>query len=68
MIGRNCTMMGTSAGTGVGAEDEAGGGVDEDEEELLEELASPPPLINVPTDVTDAERAEVSNDPNVMKW
>jgi len=58
-------MMGTAADTGVEAEDEAGAGAEEDEEDPLEEVAPPPPLVNVPTDVTDAERAEVSNDPNV---
>jgi len=58
-------MMGTAAGTGVEAEDEARAGAEEDEEDPLEELAPPPPLVSVPTDVTDAERAELSKDPNV---
>ena len=58
-------MMGTAAGTGVEADDEDGAGAEEDEEDPLEELAPPPPLVSVPTDVTDAERAELSNDPNV---
>ena len=58
-------MMGTAAGTGVEVEDEDGAGAEEDEEDPIEELAPPPPLVNVPTDVTDAERAEVSNEPNV---
>ena len=58
-------MMGTAAGTGVEAEDEARAGAEEDEEDPLDDLAPPPPLVSVPTDVTDAERAELSKDPNV---
>ena len=60
-------MMGTTAGTGVTAGDGAGAGADDDDDddELLEELAPPPPLVKIPTDATDAERAEVRRDPYV---
>ena len=62
-------MMGTAAGTGVAAGDGDGAGADDDDDddddELLEELAPPPPLVKIPTDVTDAERAEVRSDPYV---
>ena len=53
------TGGGTTVGTRAGADDE-----DEDEERL-EELAPPPPLVNLPTDVTEAERAEVRSAPYV---
>ena len=57
-------MMGTASGVGVTTRDGAGAGADDDA--LLEdELAPPPPLVTIPTDVTDAESAELRIDPNV---
>ena len=58
-------MIGTAPDTGVTTGDGAGAGADEDER--LEELAPPPPLVNVPTEVTEAESAEVRRDPNVTE-
>ena len=67
MIGRNCTMMGTAGGVGVTTGDGAGAGADDDDDALLEEDRAPPlPLVSVPTDVTDAESAELRSDPNVI--
>ena len=67
MIGRNCTMMGTAGGVGVTTGDGAGAGANDDDDELVDDdLAPPPPLVRVPTDVTDAESAELRSDPHVI--
>ena len=60
-------MMGTAGGTGVTTRDGAGAGADDDDDELVDDnLAPPPPLVRVPRDVSDAERAELRSDPNVI--
>ena len=59
MRGRNCTIMGTEGTTGAIV-------ADADEDELLEDgRAPPPPLVKVPTETTEADRADDRSDPQL---
>ncbi len=63
MIGRNCTIMG-KAGTPGGIPADATE-VPADEDELLDDRGPPPPLVRLPTEATDAVRADERSDPKL---